>query len=99
TYTVTISTGAKDLAGNALTSAISWSFTTVSSPTLPVILESAAEASGPYTDAAGQSVDLVTKIIVVPQSANRQFYRIRSTTIQSITGITTSGSNVVLIYD
>src|SRR5437867_4600555 len=28
TYTVTINTGAKDLAGNALTSDITWSFTT-----------------------------------------------------------------------
>jgi len=100
TYTATISTGAKDLAGNALTADFSWSFTTVSSPaTLPVVLESAAEATGPYRDAEGQAVDLVTKAIVLPQSGSMQFYRIRSTTLHSITGITISGSNVVLTFN
>src|SRR5438034_8813401 len=44
TYTVTISTGAKDLAGNALTSDITWNFTTGVAPdtTAPVL-----GASGP----------------------------------------------------
>src|SRR2546428_3591545 len=44
TYTATISTGAKDLAGNALTSDISWSFTTgvALDTTAPVLA-----ASGP----------------------------------------------------
>src|SRR5438552_9910455 len=39
TYTVTISTGVKDLAGNALTSDMSWSFTTGVAPdtTAPVL--------------------------------------------------------------
>src|SRR5437016_3606555 len=39
TYTVTINTGAKDLAGNALTSDINWSFTTGVAPdtTAPVL--------------------------------------------------------------
>ena len=99
TYTVTISTGAKDLAGNALASDISWSFTTVSSPALPVVLESAAGAAGPYRDATGQSVDLVTKAILVPQSGSMQFYRIRSITPHTITEITISGANVMLKYD
>src|SRR5258705_193094 len=100
TYTAAIGTGATDLAGNSLTSDISWSFTTVSSPgTLPVVLESAAEATGPYNDAAGQVVDLVTKAIVVPQSGSMQYYRIRSTTAHTITAITISGSNVVLTFN
>src|SRR5207247_471219 len=43
-YTVTISIGATDLAGNALTTDMSWSFTTAAS-ILPVVLESAAEAT------------------------------------------------------
>jgi hypothetical protein len=98
TYTVTISTGAKDLAGNALTASMSWSFTTVSS-TPTIVLESAAQAAGPYGDAAGQVVDLVTKIITVPQSGSMQFYRIRSTTAGTITGITISGNNVVLTFN
>src|SRR5947207_13982124 len=44
TYTVTINTGAKDLAGNALTSDITWNFTTGVAPdtTAPVL-----GASGP----------------------------------------------------
>jgi hypothetical protein len=97
-YTATISIGATDLAGNALTTDMSWSFTTAAS-ILPVVLESAAEASGPYSEAAGQLVNLVTKAIQVPQSGSMQFYRIRSTTPHNITGITSSGGNVVLTYD
>jgi hypothetical protein len=98
-YTATISTGAKDLAGNALTSDMSWSFTTASSPALPLVLQSAAEATGPYSDAVGQSVDLVSKAIVVPQSGSMRFYRIRSTSPHTITGITVSGSNILLNYN
>jgi hypothetical protein len=98
-YTATISTGARDLAGNALATDISWSFTTLASSTTPLVLQSATEATGPYTDSVGQSVDLLTKAIVVPQSGNMQFYRIRSTTAHTITEIKISGGNVVLIYN
>jgi hypothetical protein len=100
TYTATITTGAMDLAGNALAADFSWSFTTgATSAPLPVVLQSAAVLTGPYTDAAGQSVNLVTKAIAVPQSGSMQYYRLRSTTTHTITGITTSGGNVVLTYN
>ena len=97
-YTATINTGARDLAGNALTTDMSWSFTTVSSSATSLVLQSAAEATGPYSDATGQSVDVVTRAIVVPQSGSMQFYRIRSTTPYTITGIAFSGGNIVLSY-
>jgi len=97
TYTATVTTGAKDLAGNALATDFSWSFTTT--PTPAVVLQSAAVVTGPYTDAAGQSVNFVTKAIAVPQAGSMQYYRLRSTTAHTITGIATSGANVVLTYD
>src|SRR5438034_378997 len=54
TYTVTISTGAKDLAGNALTSDMSWSFTTGVAPdtTAPIL-----SATGPANAATNVRLD------------------------------------------
>ena len=60
-------------------------------------MESAALLTGPYTDAAGQSVDLATKTITVPLSDNR-FYRIRSDTAHTITSITIADGEVVITY-
>ncbi|HEY5914408.1 MAG TPA: ice-binding family protein, partial [Verrucomicrobiae bacterium] len=67
--------------------------------TAPVILVSAALATGPYTDAAGQSLNLTTKTLTVPLSGSMQFYRIRSTTGLTIRSITISGADVVITYD
>jgi hypothetical protein len=61
------------------------------------ILESAALPTGPYTDDAGQSVDLATKTITVPLSGNR-FYRIRADTAHTITSITIADGAVVISY-
>jgi hypothetical protein len=61
------------------------------------ILESATLPNGPYTDDAGQSVDLATKTITVPLSGNR-FYRIRSDTAHTITSITIADGAVVITY-
>ena len=63
------------------------------------ILVSAPVATGPFTDAAGQSINLATKTITVPTSNSTQFYRIRSGTALSIATITLSGGNVVIIYN
>ena len=62
-------------------------------------LVSAAVATGVYVDAIGQSVNLVTKTMTVPQSGDAQFYRIRSTTAVTITNIAISGGNVVITYE
>jgi len=62
-------------------------------------LVSAVVVTGPYTDAAGQSIDLETKTITVPTSGSVQFYRIKSGTALTITGITVSGGNVVITYN
>jgi hypothetical protein len=61
------------------------------------ILESAPLPNGPYADADGQSVDLVTKTITVPLSDN-QFYRIRSDTAHTITSITIVDGAVVITF-
>jgi type VI secretion system secreted protein VgrG len=65
----------------------------------PVTLVSAVVVTGPYTDAVGQSVNLETKTITVPASGSMQYYRIRSGTALTITGITVSGGNVVITYN
>jgi hypothetical protein len=62
-------------------------------------LQSAAVANGPYTDAAGQSVNLATKTITVPLSGNMRFYRISAYTAFTITSVTVSGGNVVITYN
>ena len=63
-----------------------------------ITLVSAAEVTGPYTNASGQSVNPATKTITLPTSGDTQFYRIKSGTAFTITGITISGGNVVITY-
>ena len=72
---------------------------TVTAASLSLRLLSATVVTGPYGDAAGQSINLATKTITVPQSGNAQFYRIWSDTALHISSITLSGGNVVVIYD
>jgi hypothetical protein len=67
----------------------------VTTPTLV----SAAEVTGPYSDAIGQSLNLVSKTMTVPSSGSRQFYRIRAGTAFTIKSITISGGNVVITYN
>ena len=63
-----------------------------------VTLVSATVAAGPYTEAAGQLVNLATKSITVPMSGNLRFYRISASTALTITSITLSGGHVVITY-
>jgi hypothetical protein len=67
--------------------------------TASVLLVSAAVVTGPYTDAAGQSVNLATRTITVPKTGSTQFYRIRSGTALSITSTTLSEGTVVITYN
>ena len=64
-----------------------------------VTLVSATVATGPYTDAVGQSVNLATKTITAPASGDMRFYGIRSGTALTIKSITTSGGNVIITYN
>jgi hypothetical protein len=79
------------LQGNAVTTPAA------SAATLTLI--SAAVVTGPYLDAIGQSLNLVTKTITVPLSGFVQFYRIRSATAVKISSITITGGNAVITYD
>jgi hypothetical protein len=63
------------------------------------VLTSAAVVTGPYTDAAGQSLNLGTKTITVPRSGAMQFYRVRSNTALTIAKIAVSGGNIVVTYN
>jgi hypothetical protein len=63
------------------------------------ILVSAATVAGPYTDAAGQSLNLGTRTITVPRSGSMQFYRVRSATALNIAKIALSGGNIVVTYN
>jgi methionine-rich copper-binding protein CopC len=98
---ITVTTGAavegRLLARNG---AVTLDSNTVGFPTaVSPVLQSAAVVSGPYPDAAGQSVNLATKTITVPLSGSMQFYRIRSNTALTITSITISAGNVVITYN
>jgi hypothetical protein len=78
------------LQGNAVT-------TPASAATLTLV--SAAVVTGPYLDAIGQSLNLVTKTITVPLSGSVQFYRIRSGTALAIKGLTITGGNAIITYN
>ncbi len=79
------------LQGNAVT--------TPASAAAALTLVSAAVVTGPYLDAIGQSLNLVTKTISVPLSGRVQFYRIRSATTLTIKGITITGGNAAITYN
>jgi hypothetical protein len=100
---IALNTGAtlegRALARNGLVSLDGNTISMTNSVIASVMLQSAAEVTGPYTDAVGQSVNLATKTITVPISGSMQFYRIRSGTALSITSIITSDGNVVITYN
>ncbi|TMQ01656.1 MAG: DUF3494 domain-containing protein, partial [Verrucomicrobia bacterium] len=98
---ITLMTGAT-LEGRALarTGAVAIDGNTITIPSAisGLVLESAGAVTGPYADTPGQSVDLAAKVISVPLSGGMQYYRIRSNTAVTITGITIFGGNVLLTY-
>lgn len=72
--------------------------TAVPASTVGLRLRSASTVTGSYADAAGQSVNLTTKVITVPQPASTRFYRVWSDTAVDITSIKLVGGNVVITY-
>jgi hypothetical protein len=99
---IEVQTGAT-LSGRALAqTAVTFDANSVTVPntvTGSVILVSAGEVAGQYTNASGQSVNLATRTITVPMSGSTQFYRIRSDTALTIMNTTISGGNVVITYN
>jgi hypothetical protein len=65
----------------------------------PVTLVSATVLLGPYAYAAGQSVNLASRIINIPVSGSMRFYRLESVTPRAITSIHISAGNVIVTYN
>ncbi len=61
-------------------------------------LYSSATVSGTYLEETGAVVNTTNKTITVPLSGATRFYRIAFTSQLTISGLTLSGSNVVLTY-
>jgi len=64
----------------------------------PLVLESAAKADGPYAMDATAMINPDAKTVVVPRSGNARFYRLRSSTAYSISGISLQGGKVMMSY-
>ncbi|MCC6820681.1 MAG: hypothetical protein IT579_08130 [Verrucomicrobia subdivision 3 bacterium] len=69
-------------------------------PAVPVApkLYSSATVNGAYAEETGAVVNTTSKTITVPLSGATRFYRVAFTSQLTISGLTISGSNVVLTY-
>jgi hypothetical protein len=64
----------------------------------PLVLESAANATGTYAADATAVIDPSATTITVPRAGNTRFYRLRSSIASTITSIAVQGNNVLLTY-
>jgi len=99
---ITVGTGTSVTGRLLAQTAVTLDSDTITAPntlTNAVTLLSATLVTGPYVNAPGQSVDLATRTITIPSSGSKEFYRVRSATVLTITKISISGGNVVINYD
>jgi len=73
--------------------------TSTFAPSVGLRLMSTVVVNGLFVDAAGQSADLETKTVTVPQTGNARFYVISSDTAVTITNLTILDGSVVIKYE
>jgi hypothetical protein len=63
-----------------------------------LLVESAAQVTGPYSLETGASVDPGTRLVTVPSNGDNRFYRLRWDHAVTIKTVSLAGGNVSLTY-
>ena len=93
TYVATITTGTRDLAGNALVSNYVWSFTTGAAPdTTPPTVIAAAPANGATGVPFNQAITATFSEAMDPTTLNNTSFTLTGAGASSVTGLVTYGA-------
>jgi hypothetical protein len=82
-----------------ISSHLAWINSVISAPVqVGPVLQSAAAASGPYTDEASAKCDVQTRTITIAVPGANRFYRLNAASPLTIESVRTADGEVILIY-